>query len=73
MLGGLSGPAKAQHSIAPHCPIGFTLQMGLSKSQRDQDPTLTLSLSCSPTPFRTHTNAHMHMSLLPHTALGQKS
>lgn len=45
MWGGLSGPSKAQQCIASHCPIGFILQLGLSKSQRDQDPTLTLFLS----------------------------
>lgn len=60
LLGGLSGPAKTLHCIAPYCPIGFTLQLGLCKSQRDQDPTLTLSLSFSPTLPRTHTNAHAH-------------
>lgn len=43
MLRGLSGLAETQNRIAPHCPIGFTLQLGLSKSQRDQDPTLTPS------------------------------
>lgn len=75
MLGGLSGPAKAQHCIAPHCPIGFTLQLGLGKSQRDQDPTLSLSLSlfppesllhsctciCSPLPPQPH-----FWTVLPH-------
>lgn len=45
MWGGLSGPSKAQQCIASHCPIGFILQLGLSKSPRDQDPTLTLFLS----------------------------
>lgn len=52
MLGGLSGRAKAQHCIAPHCPIGFTLQLGLGKSQRDQDPTFSLSL------FFSHSLSH---------------
>lgn len=42
MLRGLSGLAETQNCIAPHCPIGFTLQLGSTKSQRDQDPTLTL-------------------------------
>lgn len=56
MWGGLSGPSKAQQCTASHCPIGFILQLGLSKSQRDQDPTLTLSFSLSRS--QAHTNAH---------------
>lgn len=74
MLGGLSGPAKTQHCIAPHCPIGFTLQLGLGKSQRDQDPTLSLSLFLPLSLALTHAYTFPSFrALLPHTALGQKS
>ena len=67
MLGGLSGPGKAQHYVAPHCPIGFTLHLGLSKSQRDQDP-----LSFFPPLWLALTQTHAYafplfQALLPHT------
>lgn len=82
MLRGLSGPAEAQRCAAPLCPIGFTLQLGLSRSQRDQDPTLTLFLFFFFLPFPlalTHTltsppTPHPSVPglLLFHTAAGQK-
>lgn len=64
MLGGLSGLGKAVHCVAPYCPIGFTLQLGLTKSQRDQDPTLTLSLSFSHSLSHKYTRTHTHIVFL---------
>lgn len=55
-------------TVAPHCPIGFTLQLGLSKSQRDQDPTFTLSLPLSPPFPLAITQKHIH-ALSPFRAL----